>query len=1003
MANQKTNLTQTVISFKKLSGVANTSMFKTELGETIASNVQIGTNVIFGQTPPASPPTTMYETSSGAIVQRVEFDLVPIFGTTYIATAADSQAESSTSTTHSFALKLKSNYQTLGSNNPKAGTIPFTNNYFASGSGGTLQFVPPSFGLDYLVVLKDQNGTQITTGDDMDWYFDYYSGILFRQDGDNTTIPTSGSGYIYIGKYASEVISSGSGGASNGFPFSGSAVITGSLTISGSSGPELIVTGTVEVTGGITGSLFGTSSWAINSLTASYVNPLTQSVFISGGIDIYSSGNWDVYTGTHIIGTGVLPTLGAITGSGLIISASDLPTTIYNFLKVGNTEIVGYDNNVFGNTLLIHNVDSFQVTSGSDGGTIKNLFFHDGDTFEIYSKETKRASFGSSSAEISSADSFLVNSNQTAIKAAVTNNLTNGVAVFTTSAGVSPSPIGRVSSSLFILATGSNQIISGGLTITGSLNVTQGITGSLFGTASWAQSASQAISSSYALSASYAFNATSASHATTASYVNPLTQSVFISGGLEIIGTNNSTVYTGVHRIGLGVQTPLSITGSGLIISSSNLPANNYNFLKIGDVELVDNTYLGTSNEFLINNVDSFVVTSGSDPSIAPKKLFSHNGNDFEVFSDGGSDARLKVNTATTTVLSQDLAIRADAATSLAGGVLVLESVPLSNAAAIVARVPETYFIFSTGSNQIISGGLTITGSLNVSQGITGSLFGTSSWAYSASQAISASYALSASYAVTASYVLTSSVTDAALVTPTNNDSNYKVLFTFDTPTTDYERLNIDNGSGEFTYNPSTNVLSVGTITASVGLNGTASWANNAISASHALTASSVNTLNQNVIINGQLTAGTSSLANLTVTNNAIINGDLFVYGSASVINVNNLSIEDKFILLNSGSTGPIANEGGIIVQTSASDGTAYGTALFYDQEANRWLVAKSSSVAFNATSITVGATTDFIVTVSASAGSPVGTPPNFGTGNSAYSVGQMYIQTDTSDIYIYA
>ena len=74
MANQKTNLTQTVISFKKLSGVANTSMLKTELGENIASNVQIGTNIIFGQQPPASPPTTMYETSSGAIVQRVEFD-----------------------------------------------------------------------------------------------------------------------------------------------------------------------------------------------------------------------------------------------------------------------------------------------------------------------------------------------------------------------------------------------------------------------------------------------------------------------------------------------------------------------------------------------------------------------------------------------------------------------------------------------------------------------------------------------------------------------------------------------------------------------------------------------------------------------------------------------------------------------------------------------------------------------------------------------------------------
>jgi hypothetical protein len=67
-------------------------------------------------------------------------------------------------------------------------------------------------------------------------------------------------------------------------------------------------------------------------------------------------------------------------------------------------------------------------------------------------------------------------------------------------------------------------------------------------------------------------------------------------------------------------------------------------------------------------------------------------------------------------------------------------------------------------------------------------------------------------------------------------------------------------------------------------------------------------------------------------------------------------------------------------------------------------MVARSSSVAANATSITVGATTDYIVTVSASNGAPTGTPVNFGTGDDNYSVGQMYIRTDGDrDIYIYA
>ena len=53
----------------------------------------------------------------------------------------------------------------------------------------------------------------------------------------------------------------GGGGSGAGFPYSGSAVITGSLLVSGSG---------LTVEGGITGSLYGTSSWAENALTASH-------------------------------------------------------------------------------------------------------------------------------------------------------------------------------------------------------------------------------------------------------------------------------------------------------------------------------------------------------------------------------------------------------------------------------------------------------------------------------------------------------------------------------------------------------------------------------------------------------------------------------------------------------------------------------------------------------------------------------------------------------------
>jgi hypothetical protein len=51
------------------------------------------------------------------------------------------------------------------------------------------------------------------------------------------------------------------GGSGTGFPFTGSATISGSL----------IVTGSVNSNGGFTGSLLGTASWAQNAVTASYV------------------------------------------------------------------------------------------------------------------------------------------------------------------------------------------------------------------------------------------------------------------------------------------------------------------------------------------------------------------------------------------------------------------------------------------------------------------------------------------------------------------------------------------------------------------------------------------------------------------------------------------------------------------------------------------------------------------------------------------------------------
>jgi hypothetical protein len=83
----------------------------------------------------------------------------------------------------------------------------------------------------------------------------------------------------------------------------------------------------------------------------------------------------------------------------------------------------------------------------------------------------------------------------------------------------------------------------------------------------------------------------------------------------------------------------------------------------------------------------------------------------------------------------------------------------------------------------------------------------------------------------------------------------------------------------------------------------------------------------------------------VTFGNNVVIPGDLTVLGNTTVLDVTNLLVEDRFILLNSGSA---TGDGGFIVQSgSAFNGVAFG----WDESAARWgvqqntLLTHSSSV----------------------------------------------------------
>jgi hypothetical protein len=136
--------------------------------------------------------------------------------------------------------------------------------------------------------------------------------------------------------------------------------------------------------------------------------------------------------------------------------------------------------------------------------------------------------------------------------------------------------------------------------------------------------------------------------------------------------------------------------------------------------------------------------------------------------------------------------------------------------------------------------------------------------------------------------------------------------------------------------------------------------------------------------IQGVGTTNNVTFANVTATGNVSIAGTLFVDGTTTTINSTNLNIEDKFLLLNSGSTGP-SYEGGIIVE-SGSTGT--GNAFYYDASDNRWSL-KSGLVATNTAAVTAEAFMSVAV---------VDTLANAQSG-SYYKAGNIIV--DGQDIYI--
>ena len=150
-----------------------------------------------------------------------------------------------------------------------------------------------------------------------------------------------------------------------------------------------------------------------------------------------------------------------------------------------------------------------------------------------------------------------------------------------------------------------------------------------------------------------------------------------------------------------------------------------------------------------------------------------------------------------------------------------------------------------------------------------------------------------------------------------------------------------------------------------------------------------------NTDLGGNFTIGNQSSDTATFSGGVIVDGNLTINGTQTSQNVTNLLVEDKFILLNSGSA---SGDGGIVVQTHSGYS---GSALFYDDSASRWGLTKADDTAQSATSATPR---QYIVSVSGSTAAPAhgSNPQDFG-GASGNRIGMMHIETDTGDIYIWS
>jgi hypothetical protein len=178
-------------------------------------------------------------------------------------------------------------------------------------------------------------------------------------------------------------------------------------------------------------------------------------------------------------------------------------------------------------------------------------------------------------------------------------------------------------------------------------------------------------------------------------------------------------------------------------------------------------------------------------------------------------------------------------------------------------------------------------------------------------------------------------------------------------------------------------------------VNGTSSWASNALAVS-SISNNITNNTNNYVLTatGGGSINGESNLqfdgTTLTITGNQVLTGNLVVQGTASFQQTTNLEVADRFVLFASGSNA--AGDGGIVVQQAIQN---VGELFGYENSINRWGFTSS----FNAASPSYTAAA-YVTTTEVSTAAPSAAPIYGGASN---GYGNIHVNTLTGDIFIYS